>query len=176
MKFLSLIFVLSLAFLPVKAQAQEKTQDAGKDIVGAFKHYCLAAVVTRTDPAENAVNQELQEMSEERARIFTKGEGRVFAIPGMPGNAVLMVQNDQSCTIFIRRMDVAPFWASVDKTYGNKTSFRLKDEQRLSDGTKKIYEADIEGKVAVMVSARSHYQEGAVQAIMTAARLNKKEY
>ena len=168
-----ILFCVSLV-VTVPAFAQEAPAP-----VRAILDYCLPALMNGVAPAAMAEAANLPLFPPEQAIKFAPDGGMVFALPDAPGQAVFITNKNYKamCGVAVHETDKAKFWAAIDQWFGPKTPFRLLREKRMDREkvTRREYEADIGGPIAFIVSVSDTPREGGMQALMTAARVKKKQ-
>ncbi len=181
--FASRLAALFAIFLLLCAPAQAGMQmggssDAGSaedDLVNAMIVFCISPVTLKMNAATIASDYDLEELPPERAEVFTRGIGRAFAVPGHVGNAVLIAYDTGVCSIAVRELDHNKFWDSADAWFERKTPFNEIGERRLEDGsTQKSYQANVQGRIGMIVSAHPQFNENGMQALMTVSRVKDK--
>lgn len=169
-----ILFCALLSFIPTQAFA--KKADAGL-AVKALMEYCVAPVESKQDPAAYAVEKKLEEFAPDQAIKFSPDGGRVFSIPALEGNAVLMTSKtyDGVCNIAIRETSSDALWAKIDQQFTTKSKFKLMREKRSDEDkvTKREYDADLDGKVTLLVTAADAPRPSGIQALITIARVKK---
>lgn len=174
MRYLILFWAIVLTALPAHA-AMEQAMPAP---VRAMLEHCLPALVKGVPPAEIAAAAMLPEFAPEQAVKFAPDGGRVFALTGAEGNAVLVLNKNYLgvCSVAIRQMAADDFWAGIDRAFGPDTPFRLLREKRIDAErvTRREYEADINGLIALIISFSDSPRAGGMQALITAARVDRK--
>ena len=146
--------------------------------IQAMLKYCLPALAQGIPPADLATAANLPEFLPEQAIKFAPEGGRVFGVPASNDNAVLILNKNYFgvCSVAVRQIKVHSFWNGIDKGFGPETEFRMLREQRI-DGesvTRREYEANINGLIAFIVSVSDSPRKGGMQALMTAARVDRK--
>lgn len=157
------------------AQTQEIKDSTESHAIKGMLLNCLPAVVSGEKPAEQAKVAGLLELPAEKTKMFIK-DGRAFAVPNQIGNAVLLAPNRGGCSVNIRRLDdYDAFWELVQQWFGEETPFKNVSKKTEEGGYSltKVYEADFNGKVVVLVSARKNPHPTGVQAVLTAARIKE---
>jgi hypothetical protein len=173
------LILLWAAFFCIAAPAQAaKLSPADPDaVIKAALAYCLLTVTENSDAADFAVKRGLLEFAPEQAIKFAPDGGRVFALPGLEGNAVLMTSRmfPGACNIAVRAVSVKSFWQSVEKAFGAGSSFTLMREKRYDDErvTKRDYSADIKGPVVLLITASDAPRQGGMQALITFSRTSR---
>ncbi len=174
MRYLILFWAIVLTALPAYAA----TEAAMPAPIRAMLEQCLPALVKGVPPAEIAEAAMLPEFAPEQAVKFAPDGGRVFALPGAEGNAVLILNKNYLgvCSVAVRQMKAEDFWAGIDRGFGPDTPFRLLRERRMDSErvTRREYEADMNGLIALIISFSDTPREGGMQALMTAARVDRK--
>lgn len=164
-----LILFLMMMFVGTPVHAAPADASA---VVKAAVTYCLGPVKDRIDPADLALQKKLLEFSADQAVKFSPQGGRVFALPGLEGNAVLVVPQGLShaCGIAIRQVQAIGLWAQIEKYFGK--DFRLIREKREEtlETTRREYHADMNGSVVLLGSIADGPRAGAMQALITIAR------
>lgn len=158
------------------SQAYAQYDTLEDKIAQAMMLYCIAPIAKGDDVAQLAVQEKLPEFPEEKANMFSKGNGRVFAVPGAPGEAVLIAYTKPaaSCAINIRQADAEKFWVKVDHYFGEKTPFKKVEEvERPDNGIGKNFTADFHGPTVLMISMRPQPKENGLQGVMTFARIKE---
>lgn len=181
--FATRLAVLCAALLLLCAPAQAGMQmggssDAGSvedDFINAMIVFCVTPVTLKMSAATVASDYDLQELPPERAEVFTRGMGRAFAIPGHVGNAVLIAYDTGVCSVAVREVDNKKFWRSADAWIEKKTPFSEIGERTLKDGSlQKSYQAQVQGRIGMIVSASPQFNENGMQALMTVSRVKDK--
>lgn len=156
---------------------------AGKDDsipppIRAMTTYCLPPLAEGKPPADLAVDAKLPEFAPQQAVKFAPEGGRVFALPEAEGNAVLVLNKNYMgvCSVAVREMKAQDFWKGIDAAFGPKTSFRLMHEKRIDEEriTRREYEGDMNGLIALFISFSDSPRKGGMQALITAARVDRK--
>lgn len=172
-----LIFFLPLVFFS-SASFSAPLKPANADIVvKAMFDLCAASVTSNLDPADQAVRQNLAEFAADQAIAFAKDGGRVFALPGLEGNAVMMTMKSYpgACSVAVREVSAAALLAAIDAAMKERLAYRLLKEKRETESrlTKREFNADIDGPVAFLISVSERPRPGAMQALLTIARVKK---
>lgn len=174
MRYLILFWAIVFTALPAFA-APERAMPAP---IRAMVEQCLPALAKGVPPAQIAEAAMLPEFAPAQAVKFAPDGGRVFALPDAEGNAVLILNKNYLgvCSVAIRQMKAVDFWAGIDRGFGPDTPFRLLREKRIDAErvTRREYEADLNGLIAFIVSFSDTPREGGMQALMTAARVDRK--
>lgn len=141
-------------------------------VVKAAADHCLAPIKDKIDPAERATEKGLLEFAPDQAAKFSPQGGRVFALPGLEGNAVLVVPNGlkETCGIAIRQVQAIGLWSQIEKIFGKDFALMREKREEKSEVTRRDYRADIQGqRIILLVSAADGPRAGGMQALLTFA-------
>lgn len=153
------------------AHADAAPADVASVIKAAADH-CLAPIKDKVDPAERATEKGLLEFAPDQAAKFSPQGGRVFALPDLEGNAVLVVPTGlkETCGIAIRQVQAIGLWAQIEKTFGKDFALMREKREETREVTRRDYRADIKGqRILLLVSAADGPRAGGMQALLTFA-------
>lgn len=174
MKFHALHVIAFIAAMLACPQAYAQYDTPEDKIAQAMMLYCIAPIAAGDDVARLAVQEKLPEFPPEKANLFSKGNGRVFAIPGAPGIAVLTAYTKPApyCSISIRQADAGVFWEKVEHYFGETSPFKkIEGENDSDDGISKHFTADFHGPTTLLISMRPQPKDGGLQGLMTFSRV-----
>ncbi len=154
------------------AQAASSVQpDFESRILGTALSSCVTPLTVGADVIETAQQLKLIELSPEKALLFDKTGHKVFADPDLPF-VVLTTGVPSGCGILAMKVDPILLWRAVDDVFGPATPFKLKEDKTLPDGLSRAYEAEINDRhIAAFISVRHQFQPGAIQMLITVARI-----
>lgn len=163
--------ILFLAAMFASAPVHAAPADAGA-VVKAAETYCLAPIKNKTDPAAYAIEKGLLEFAPDQAAKFSSQGGRAFTLPGLEGNAVLIVPSTLkgACGIAVRQVQAIGLWVQIEKSFAKRFSLIREKREEALETTRREYRADMEGPVLFLVSAADGPRAGAMQALLTIAR------
>lgn len=163
---LILFFVFCLVDIPANAQKKEPEWMALEVVM----LHCIPPIAVGDDVARVAKMAKLPEYPPQKAKLFLRDGGRMFAIPKAMGLVVLQAPRDRSCRVAVRKLDVVKFWQAADQLFAPFTPWKLVSEERKAGTITKIYRADFHGNVMAIVSTHNQPVQNGLQALITIAR------
>jgi hypothetical protein len=165
------VAALFMALGVTTGQAAPPTSYESKAI-GAALEYCLPALATHTGATQIAQANGLPELPPVNEALFLAGrKGKVFMVPGLGGDTVLVVPaNTAACSVLARQMNQDAFLQAADYWFaGPPAPFAKSSDRRLAGGVvERQYQGSVGGRrLLIVVSARPKAVNGGIQGMIT---------
>jgi hypothetical protein len=179
MKIRSALLLLAALLLPAATHAEEQAapQSFEEKAVHAFLLYCLPALSVGDSVARVAEMDKLPRLPAIAEKAFLQGRpGKVFALPKVGNDVVLVAPAMALCSIDVKKMDVAEFDKQTTAWFTAKEApFKLiKDESSLKEISRQYQGKVGDANILILVSARYKVTAGQLQGIITAGRTTGK--
>jgi hypothetical protein len=171
-----LILFSAVVLFAAPAHAGTKSADA-TTALKAFDIFCVESLKEGINAADYAAAKKLPELPKEDAVKFSPDGGRVFALPGLNGMAVLTTNPKfkSVCSVAIHQTDIAQFQKGLSQHFTAKRGYRLMREKR--DGTQNItrseYTGDVKGPIKLLITAADSPRPNGIQVLVTIGRVNE---
>lgn len=163
--------VFSLSAATTAHAASEKNHANAQTTLSVLTDQCLKPAAAGKDIAQEAIAKSFPEFPAEEARKFAPDGARVFGVPSLKGEAVLMVRANGSCSLAIHTIDIAKFRGAMEALYKGPTAFRLIREKRMDDESITRQELRSEAsKLDLLITASDAPRPNGIQVLMTAAK------
>ena len=135
---------------------------------------CVQSIATNTPVSVIAPKYRFIDLPPEKAALFGQDLRSAYAVPPHVGKLTLAVNKQNTCQIFIRRLNAKKFWQAVDDGYEKEKGpfTRVSHQGNTADIPMRSYEAQIKGqKIRVLMSAGDKEVKNGVQGLITVSRV-----
>jgi hypothetical protein len=166
MRYLILFSLISALLVMIAQPAYASTEK----IVESAARYCLAAANSLKGTAALASEMALPEFSPDQAIKFSPDGGRVFALPGLEGIAVLIAPKPfpNACSIAVREVDAPSFCRMLDQRFSKEGFILLREKRKAGEEiTRREYSKTAAQTFSLLATASDALRPGGMQALIT---------